>query len=96
MTNKSIRLLLDMQSKKYNEKEIVAKEILEIEYKRIVAQAKNFLKTCDKDELVEAILEFENSKELFDYLNHLSLIEISLLSSYGIDVAFMNLLKVSE
>ena len=48
------------------------------------------------DNYVKNIISTKNSDELFFYLDHLTVIEISLISSFGIDVAFMNLLKVSE
>lgn len=95
MTNKSIELLTKMMNDKDQEMKI-AREIIKIEFKKIVAQAKNFNKMCNTEKLANDILEFKDSNELFDYLNDLSIVEISLLSSYGIDVAFMNLLKVSD
>lgn len=95
MTNKSIELLTKMMINDKEQKIEIAKEILKIEYKKIIAQAKNFNKMCNTEKFVNDILGFKDSNELFDYLNNLSVVEISLLSSYGIDVAFMNLLKVS-
>lgn len=96
MTNKSIELLTKMMINDKEQKIEIAKEILKIEYKKIIAQAKNFNKMCNTEKLVNDILRFKDSNELFNYLNNLSVVEISLLSSYGIDVAFMNLLKVSD
>ena len=95
MTNRSIELLTKIMNDK-NKKMEVARQIVEIEYKKIIAQARNFNKMCNTEKLANDILEFKDSNELFDYLNDLSVVEISLLSSYGIDVAFMNLLKVSD
>lgn len=96
MTNKSIALLSEMTGKKLVEQEKITKEIVAIEYNKIIAQANNFKKLYNDDELVNALLNVKGSDELFEYLNKLSIIEISLLSSYGVEVAFMNVLKVSE
>lgn len=96
MTNKSIELLSKMTLKEKNEKNEIAKQIVEIEYKKIIAQAKRFKSTCNTEKIVNVMFDFKDSNELFEYLNGLSIAEISLLSSYGIDVAFMNLLKVSD
>ena len=96
MTNKSIELLTKMMIKDKEQKNEIAKEILKIEYKKIIAQAKNFNKMCNTEKLVNDVREMKESDELFNYLNNLSVVEISLLSSFGIDVAFMNLLKVSD
>lgn len=95
MTNRSIELLMKMMNGKEKKIEI-ARKIVGVEYDKIVAQAKNFNKMCNTEKLANDILNFKDSDELFDYLNDLSIVEISLLSSYGIDVAFMNLLKVSD
>jgi len=96
MTNKSISLLSAMTNKNLDEKIEIAKEIVAIEYKKIIAQARNFEKLYKEDKLVNAILETKDNNELFEYLNKLNILEISLLSSYGIEVSFMNVLKVSE
>ena len=96
MTNKSIELLSKITQKDKNGKNEIAKQVIEIEYKKIIAQTKNFNSTCSTEKLVNVILDFKDSNELFEYLDGLSVAEISLLSSYGIDVAFMNLLKVSD
>lgn len=96
MTNKSIELLSKMTLKDQNEKIQIAKQIVEIEYKKIIAQAKKFNNMCSTEKIVNVMFDFRNSNELFEYLDELSVAEISLLSSYGIDVSFMNLLKVSE
>ena len=67
------------------------------EYKKIKAQAKNFLKNGKKsDKIVEGLINCDSSDELFEYLKKLSVVEISIITSYGIDVSYMNMLKVSE
>jgi len=96
MTNRSIKLLRDLLNKSYNVKENIIKSVTEIEFSRIVSQARNFCKIYDENELANNLIECKNSEELFNYLDKLSVIEISLLSSFGIDVSYMNLLKVSE
>ena len=96
MTNRSIMLLKNIQGESYEGKKGIAKEILTIEFKKIIAQAKKFSQSYDEDTLVNTILNIKDSEELFIYLDSLSVVEISLLSSYGIDISFMNLLKVSE
>ena len=96
MTNRSIAILANIQNKSYEEKEKAVKEVVSIEYKKIIVQAKRYNKICNWDNYVKNIISTKNSDELFFYLDHLTVIEISLISSFGIDVAFMNLLKVSE
>lgn len=96
MTNRSILLLRNMQEKDYDEKEKIVKEILDIEFTRIIAQSKKAYKDYMGDKLIDSMVNLKNSDELFDYLNVLSIVQISMLASYGIDVSFMNLLKVSE
>lgn len=96
MTNRSISLLAGITGKSLAEKEKITKEIVTIEYEKIIAQAKNFIKLCSDKEQVKTIASLKDPNELFDYLNNLNIVEISILSAYGIDVAFMNVLKVSE
>ena len=96
MTNRSISILAKMMIKNKDKKVKYAKQIIEIEYNKIIAQTRNFIKVCNTEKIANDILEFKNSEELFEYLYNLSVVDISLLSSYGIDVAFMNLLKVSD
>ena len=96
MTNKSISILSAMTSESLDKKIEMAKEIVAIEYNKIIAQANNFKMQYKEDEFVNTIVNIKDSGELFEYLNKLNILEISLLSSYGIDVAFMNVLKVSE
>lgn len=96
MTNKSISLLSEMTGKSLEQKIEMTKEIVAIEYKKIIAQANNFKQICNEDKLVNMMLQKNDSEEMFEYLNNLNILEISLLSSYGIEVSFMNVLKVSE
>lgn len=97
MTNKSIRLIMAMEGKNIIEKQLIIKEILSVEFDKIKAQAKIFEKNSNEEnELVKGVTISESSEELFEYLNKLSVIEISLLDAYGIDVDVMNILKVSE
>ena len=87
MTNKSIRLIMAMEGKNIIEKQLIIKEILSVEFDKIKAQAKIFEKNSNEEnELVKGVTISESSEELFEYLNKLSVIEISLLDAYGIDV----------
>lgn len=97
MTNKSISLIKSLEGKNIFEKEQILSEVIAIEFNRIKAQAKLFEKNSNmSDKLVEGVIKAENKDELFIYLKNLSVVEISLLTSYGLDVNFMNILKVSE
>ena len=97
MTNKSMALILSMRDKNNEQKELILKEVVSIEYKKIKAQAKNFLKNGKKsDKIVESIINCNSSDELFECLKKLSVIEISIITSYGIEVSYMNMIKVSE
>ena len=97
MTNKSINLIMSLEGKSKIEKELILREILSIEFKKIKAQVENFQSKSEfENELAKGIMNTNNSDELFSYLNQLSVIEISLLDAYGIDVSVMNLLKVSD
>ena len=96
MTNRSIAILAGIQNKSQEDKAQAAKEIVTIEYNKIIAQAKRYSKMCEWDKYVKDILATTNSEELFSLLDKLTFVEISLVASYGIDVLFMNLIKVSE
>lgn len=96
MTNKSIAILAGIQNKSQEEKSRAVKEVVAIEYKKIIAQAKRYSKMCNWDKYIKSILAATNSEELFCFLDKLTFVEISLVASFGIDVEFMNLLKVSE
>ena len=96
MTNRSVRLLISMENCSINEKRKIIREVLDIEFSKIIAQANKFSKMCEDDGIVNELLKVKDSDELFTYLNKLNAIEISALASYGIEVAFMNLLKASE
>ena len=97
MTNKSINLLKNLEGADNNEIENALKEVVKIEFNKIKAQARVFEKDSDtKVEMVTKILNAKDSKELFEYFSDLTIYEIALISSYGIEIDFMYLLKVSE
>lgn len=97
MTNKSIALLNGLAEKTISEKESIIKEVVSIEFEKIIAQANILKKKSNvEDRFVKGILATKNSDELFCYLKKLTMVEISLITSYGIDVDFMNIINVSE
>ena len=97
MTNKSINLIKNLDGKSKTEREEIIKKVLSVEFEKIKAQAKLFKKNSDSNEkMIETILNIENSEDLYNYLSGLSIVEISILSSYGLDIDYMKILKVSE
>ena len=97
MTNKSINLLKTLNETNKHKTEEILSEIVNIEFNKIKAQAKIFDKNSDSEgEHIKEILEANDSQELFKYLKELTIYQIALISSYGIEIEFMYLLKVSE
>ncbi len=97
MTNKSINLLKNLNRNDKQNAEKILNEIVNIEFKKIKSQAKIFKSNFDGEELhVEKILNSKDGNELFEYFKDLTIYDIALISSYGIDIEFMYLLKVSE
>ena len=97
MTNKSISLIITMEGKSYEEKEAILREVVSIEFHKIKAQAKVFFKhTREENQNIADICNIENSDALYDYLNQRTIEEISMLTACGIDVGYMNLIKVAK
>ncbi len=92
MTNKSINLIRNIEGKDKSEKEAIIKEVIDIEFKKIKAQAK--LNSKSHNVHIENIAKIENSEELYEYLMKLSVVDICLISSIGVDVNFINMIKV--
>ena len=92
MTNKSINLIRNIEGKDKSEKEAIIKEVIDIEFKKIKAQAKLNFKSHNVH--IENIAKIENSEELYEYLMKLSVVDICLISSIGVDVNFINMIKV--
>lgn len=96
MTNRSLALINNVKEKSYEEKIEAFKYVTEIEFKKIMAQAKVFNEKTNQSKLVNDLIKCSTALELFTYLNRLSVVDISILASYRIDVSYMNILKVSE